>query len=250
MRAAEGGQGHRSERRLGIGCWGADTQTWQSPDRSVTTRRPDHHPESVTTPDEQQPFTHNQLAPPPSPRRSRALPIAIVAAATLVALGLAALGYAILNRPTGTVAGDGQPNSRNASPISSVSVPPSVEPRTLDAAKALAQREGDAYAAGDWAGAWDLFTKAGKAAISRADYVRLHTTCKTLTGPAMTVKLIRAEGPDKAVVVYERLGFTFSYTLVYEDGQWRFQPDDEAMAGYAMGVDKLIADKTAAGTCG
>jgi hypothetical protein len=130
------------------------------------------------------------------------------------------------------------------------SAAPSAEPRTLDAAKALAQREGDAYAAGDWAGAWDLWTKAGKAAISRANYVRLHTTCKTVTGPPLTVKSIRAEGPDKAVVVYERLGFSLSYTLVYEDGQWRFQPDDKSMADYAKGIDRLIADQKAAGDCG
>jgi len=203
----------------------------------------------VTPPDEQQPFTLDRLAPPP-PRRSRALAVAIVAAAALVAISLAALAYAILNRPASTVAGGAQPSSTSAPPTSPVSAPPSAEPRTLDAAKAAAQHEFDAYAAGDWAGAWDLWTAAGKAAMSRADYVRLHTECKTLTGIVFEITGARLEGESRAVVTWKRSIAAGKTTMLYEGGGWRYQPDAEAMAGYDKGIDKLTADKKAAGDCG
>lgn len=123
------------------------------------------------------------------------------------------------------------------------------EPKTVEAAKVAAQAEFDAYAAGDWAGAWDLYNAAGQAAISRADYVRLHTECKVITGPAFVIKSARLEGTDKAVVNVSRLNVLFSYTMTYEGGHWRYQPDDDAMRDYARGVDATIASEKADGTC-
>ncbi len=132
----------------------------------------------------------------------------------------------------------------------SVSPSPAEEPRTAVAAQTAAQRSFDAFAAGDWAGAWDEWNGAGKAAFSREDYVRLHTTCKTLTGLPFKIKTARLEGADKAVVQAERASFAFAYEMTYEEGRWRFQPDADAMADYRLGVDALIAKKKTEGTCG
>ncbi|GAA0318535.1 hypothetical protein GCM10010151_05480 [Actinoallomurus spadix] len=41
----------------------------------------------------------------------------------------------------------------------------------------MATEEFDSYAAGDYGAAWDLWTAAGKRAISRANYVKLFTLC-------------------------------------------------------------------------
>ncbi|NJC69133.1 hypothetical protein HC031_05285 [Planosporangium thailandense] len=127
---------------------------------------------------------------------------------------------------------------------------PSAEPKTVDAAKAAAQREFDLYAAGDWAGAWDLWTKAGKAAFSRSDYSRLHTECKTLTGLTFEITNARLENDTTAVVAYKRSIAAGTANMMYEDGGWRYQPDASSMADYAKGVDKLIADSKQEGRCG
>jgi len=113
--------------------------------------------------------------------------------------------------------------------------------RTEAGARQTAQAELDAYAAGDWQGAWDLWTKAGKAAISRNDYQRLHTECETVTGIPFEVKTVRLEGPDRAVFTGERASFQFTYELHFEDGHWRYQPEAKSLADYAKGVDALIA---------
>src|ERR1700712_712417 len=47
------------------------------------------------------------------------------------------------------------------------------EPKTIDGAKEAAQTVFDRFAGGDFAGAWDMYTAAGKKAISQADYVKL-----------------------------------------------------------------------------
>jgi hypothetical protein len=124
------------------------------------------------------------------------------------------------------------------------------QPQTIEAARAAAQAELDAYAAGDWKGAWDLWTKTGKAAISRDDYARLHVTCKTQTGITFEITTMRLESPSVAVVNWKRLIVVGSHEMHYEDGQWRFQPDAAAMADYAKGIDKIIADRKADGNCG
>jgi hypothetical protein len=133
-------------------------------------------------------------------------------------------------------------------------VPPSPtkagQPQTVEAAKAAAQAEFDAYAAGDWKGAWDLWTKAGKAAIARDDYARLHVTCKTQTGLTFEITTARLESPTVAVVNWKRLIVAGSHEMHYEDGQWRFQPDAAAMADYAKGVEKMISDRKADDNCG
>jgi hypothetical protein len=118
----------------------------------------------------------------------------------------------------------------------------SVDDRSADAATRAANAELTAYAAGDWRGAWDLWTAAGKQAISRTDYQRYHTECQTITGIPFQIKTLRLEGDSEAVLVVERQGVQFSYSFFYEDHAWRFQPDTDAMASYAKGVDKLIAE--------
>ncbi|MFI7075417.1 hypothetical protein [Micromonospora sediminicola] len=123
------------------------------------------------------------------------------------------------------------------------------EPKTVEAAKALAQKEYDTYAAGDWKGAWDLWTNEGKAAITRDEYARLHTECKTITGLTFEITGARLEGEDTAVVNFKRSIAAGMSEIRYEDGQWRYQPDAESMADYAKGVDKVIAEGQASGRC-
>lgn len=147
---------------------------------------------------------------------------------------------------TGSSAPAGTPTVAATEPAPA---PSPTEPQTAEAAKAAAERELNAYAAGDWRGAWDLWTAKGKAAISRDQYHGLHTACQTITGTLFEVTAARLESPTRAVVTYTRLIVAGTADMQYEDGAWRYQPDAEAMADYAKGVDKILAKRRADGAC-
>lgn len=138
-----------------------------------------------------------------------------------------------------------QPGTQTDSSRSSTSV----QPQTEAAVRALAQEEADRFAAQDYAGAWDLWSKAGKAAISREDYSRMSETCQS-GGVPLKVSSVRMESPTEAVVRIGLGDFQSAYPVIYEAGQWRWQPKASDMADYRLGVDELIAKRKAAGECG
>jgi hypothetical protein len=122
------------------------------------------------------------------------------------------------------------------------------EPKTIEGAKAAAQTVFDRFSGGDFAGAWDMYTSAGKKAISQADYIKLNTACSR-KGLAIQLTSARMEGTDKAVVIAKQLVAAQSYTMVYETDAWKLEPAKEGLALYAKGADKAIAAQKKAGTC-
>jgi hypothetical protein len=122
------------------------------------------------------------------------------------------------------------------------------QPKTIEGAKAAAQTVFDRFSGGDFAGAWDMYTEAGKKAVSKADYVKLNTACSR-KGLAITLSSARMEGTDKAVVIAKQLVAAQSYTMVYEADAWKLEPAKEGLALYAKGADKAIAAQKKAGTC-
>ena len=122
------------------------------------------------------------------------------------------------------------------------------QPKTIDGAKAAAQTVFDRFSGGDFAGAWDMYTDAGKQAITKADYVKLNTACSR-KGLAITLSSARMEGADRAVVIAKQLVAAQSYTMVYEKDSWKLEPAKEGLALYAKGADKAIAAQKKAGTC-
>jgi hypothetical protein len=97
-------------------------------------------------------------------------------------------------------------------------------------------------------GAKDMYTTAGKQAISKEDYVKLNTACSR-KGLAIQLTSARMEGADKAVVIAKQLVAAQSYTLVYEGESWKLEPAKEGLALYAKGADRAIAAQKKAGTC-
>lgn len=122
------------------------------------------------------------------------------------------------------------------------------QPKTEAAATAAAQEAFDRYTAGDFAGAWEMYTAAGRAAVSKADYVRLNTTCPKLQGIQVKIVATRVEG-DTATVRIQLGPLVDSYVMNYEAGQWLLEPTAAAMADYNQGVDKIIASRKAAKSC-
>jgi hypothetical protein len=122
------------------------------------------------------------------------------------------------------------------------------EPKTIDGARAAAQTVFDRFSGGDFAGAWDMYTTAGKKAISKADYVKLNETCSR-KGLAIQLTSARMDGPDQAVVIAKQLVAAQSYTMVYEGTAWKLAPAKEGLALYSQGAVKAIAAQRKAGTC-
>jgi hypothetical protein len=122
------------------------------------------------------------------------------------------------------------------------------EPKTIDGARIAAQTVFDRFSGGDFAGAWDMYDAAGKAAITQADYVKLNDACSR-KGLAITLSSARMEGTDRAIVIAKQLVATQSYTMVYENGHWLLEPAKEGLALYKLGAVKAIAAQKKAGTC-
>jgi hypothetical protein len=117
--------------------------------------------------------------------------------------------------------------------------------KTVEAVTAAAQEAFDRYVAGDFAGTWQMYTAAGRAAVTQADYVRLSTACPGLQHTKVTIAKVRIEG-DKATVRIELGQMADSYILDYQGGQWLIEPSAFALAEYKQGIDKAIAARKAA----
>ena len=122
------------------------------------------------------------------------------------------------------------------------------QPKTLEGAKDAAQTVFDRFSGGDFAGAWEMYTSAGKQSISKDDYVKLNTACSR-KGLAIQLTSARMEGTDRAVVIAKQLVAAQSYTMVYEQDAWKLEPAKEGLSLYKMGAEKAIAAQKKAGTC-
>jgi hypothetical protein len=122
------------------------------------------------------------------------------------------------------------------------------EPKTIDGARAAAQTVFDRFSGGDFAGAWDMYTTAGKKAITKDDYVKLNQVCSR-KGLAIQLTSARMDGPDRAIVIAKQLVAAQSYTMVYEGNAWKLEPAKEGLALYKQGAARAIALQKKAGTC-
>jgi hypothetical protein len=113
-----------------------------------------------------------------------------------------------------------------------------------------AKAEFDAYAAGQYGQAWDLWSAHAKTLISRADYEKLHAECRdSAAGVPITIEAVTVTGPTASVRI-SRLGFLAAYTFRWDGGHWRFEPKPADAADYRLGVTALVAKDRTAGFCG
>ncbi|REF00285.1 hypothetical protein [Thermomonospora umbrina] len=127
------------------------------------------------------------------------------------------------------------------------------QPRTEAALRLVAEEEFETYASGDYGGAWDLWTAAGKKLISRADYERLFELCPAIVeGVPFKIEKVRVSG-TAGVVRASRSIAILSFKFAYEHGQWRYVPDRSAVADYQrlrkIGMQKFVAARKAEGLC-
>ncbi|MFE0464972.1 hypothetical protein ACFW1A_37535 [Kitasatospora sp. NPDC058965] len=126
--------------------------------------------------------------------------------------------------------------------------PVAPQPQTLQA-EAVARQEFGLLAGGGWASAWGLWPAGAQQAIGQDDFVRLNTECKPQLGTPYLVDRSTKLDDVTVRVDWHRDAQTGSNTVVYQDGKWRFVPDDGALADYRLGVDQLVQRRRAAGDC-
>lgn len=177
--------------------------------------------------------------------------VVAVALCVAVAATIAAV-WAILRGPT--AATTAEPAGDRANLVIDQATPPPPEreeqPRTEFGARQAANAALDSYAAGNYGAFWDSWTKESQKVISRADYERLFQLCKPpAEGLRFTINRVDVEG-DTARVEVARLIATFTYTLRYENGQWRFVLPDDTRAEYqGRTVEQIAQQRRAKSQC-
>ncbi|MBY8882823.1 hypothetical protein [Actinacidiphila acidipaludis] len=116
-------------------------------------------------------------------------------------------------------------------------------------ALAVARQEFGLLSGGGWAQAWDLWTPTAQRAVPQAEFVRVNTECRPPVGVPYVIDASSVPDPTTVRVDWHRADTTGSATLSYRAGRWRFAPDARTLADYRPGADRLIQNRTAAGSC-
>ena len=102
---------------------------------------------------------------------------------------------------------------------------------------------------GGWGPAWDLWSAATQQVMTRSDFVRLNTECRPALGIPYVVDANSAANQDTVQVSWHRGDVKGTSTLTYQAGSWHFVPDDQTLADLRLGVDRLIQNRKAQGSC-
>lgn len=121
-------------------------------------------------------------------------------------------------------------------------------PQSLQA-DAVASEEFGLLAGGGWAQAWNLWSADAQHAIDQADFVRLNTACRPALGVPYVIDKSTTVDPATVRIDWHRAAATGSSTLVHQAGRWQFVPDAASLADYRLGVDRLVEQRKAAGSC-
>ena len=116
-------------------------------------------------------------------------------------------------------------------------------------ADSVASAEFGSLAGGGWAQAWNLWADSAQHVMSQADFVRLNTECRPVLGVPYVIDASTKVNRTTVRVDWHRAAATGSDTLVYQAGEWRFIPDPGSLADYRLGVDRLVKQRRAAGSC-
>ena len=129
-------------------------------------------------------------------------------------------------------------------------------PKTADTAgpsmvraRSVATQEFGLMSGGGWGQAWALWSAAGQAAMSEADFVRLNTECRPALGEPYVVDSATDVDTTDVKIAWHQGSTTGTSTVLFEGGAWRFQPDAQTLAAYRSGVAAVVAERKAAGGC-
>jgi hypothetical protein len=133
--------------------------------------------------------------------------------------------------------------ARGAAPSGAATGPQGVQ------AEAVADQEFGLLAAGDWPDAWKLWTGSAKQVLTQAGYVQLNTQCRPRLGVPYVIWQAERTGPLTVLVSWRRGSASGVNAMRYEHGAWKYAPSAAELAGYRLGVAKLVARLKAEKAC-
>ncbi len=176
--------------------------------------------------------------------RNAVWPLAGLLAAVILAAGCSPAGdTAPATSVSAPAAGASAPAAGATAPAGSAVPPQGVQ------AEAVAEQEFGLLAAGDWGGAWGLWTDSAKQVLSEADYVKLNTECPPGLGVAYVIVQIQRIGTTTVLVLWKRGPASGRNNMLYQNGAWKFAPGVAELDGYRLGVAKLVARRKAEKAC-
>ncbi|WP_327005892.1 hypothetical protein OHA72_00545 [Dactylosporangium sp. NBC_01737] len=110
------------------------------------------------------------------------------------------------------------------------------QPQDAQTAQVTAEQVFDNLSDGDWAGAWELWTDTAQSAIAKDAYVDLVSTCTGMQGDYVVTGVTPVDD-STATVKWTRTPSGGSATsgintIKYQNGQWKFEPDQASLAAF------------------
>ncbi len=116
-------------------------------------------------------------------------------------------------------------------------------------AEAVADQEFGLLAAGDWPGAWRLWTDSAQRVLTETAFVKLNTECRPQLGVPYVIWQAQRTGTTTVLVRWTRGPAKGSNAMRYQQGAWKFAPSAADLAGYRRGVGRLVARLKAEQAC-
>jgi hypothetical protein len=164
----------------------------------------------------------------------------------------ALLGAVVLVLAAGcdTAPGSSTPSTTGApgrpAPASPTRTPVNVN---VGAALEVSTKEFDLLSAGNWAGAWALWTESARKQVPRDAFVAVNRACPAALRQAYRLQDVKPINTQLIELTYRRGENVHHGALRAARGGWEFEPDAGTLVEYANGVDAAIAKRKAANQC-
>jgi len=119
----------------------------------------------------------------------------------------------------------------------------------VGAALEVSTKEFKLLTAGDWAGAWALWTESARRQVPRDAFVAVNKACPATLRQVYKLQDVRPINTELVELTYRRGENVHHGSLQAAGGGWRFEPDARTLVEYVNGTDDAIAKRKAAKQC-
>jgi hypothetical protein len=158
-------------------------------------------------------------------------------------------GAAVLVLAAGCDSASGPPAPGDA--VRSPTASPTRTPVNVNVGAALevSTKEFELLTAGDWAGAWALWTLSAQQQVPRDAFVAVNKACPAMLRQAYKLQDVQPINTELIELTYRRADNVHHGSLQAVGGGWRFEPDAKTLVEYVNGADAAIAKRKAAKQC-
>jgi hypothetical protein len=155
-------------------------------------------------------------------------------------------GAAVLVLAAGCDSASGPPSAGRPPAASPTRTPVNVN---VGAALEVSTKEFQLLTAGDWAGAWALWTSSAQQQVPRDAFVAVNRACPAMLRQVYKLQDVQPINTELIELTYRRADNVHHGSLQAAGGGWRFEPDAKTLVEYVNGADAAIAKRKAAKQC-